>query len=124
LTATTPLGEIGVRGLLMAGVTNEEAKRAAAGWGGDRSFVFEREGRAPLFVWKTTWDTPRDAQEFFRAYNEMLRQRAAHDEGGEAERAWREGGSVTRVRLEGDSVTVARGSEADSAEALRLAQGR
>src|SRR5207237_9186725 len=65
LTATTPLGEIGVRGLLMSGVTNEDAKRAAAGWGGDRTFLFEREGRAPLFVWKTVWDTGRDAQEFF-----------------------------------------------------------
>jgi hypothetical protein len=126
LTATTPLGEIGVRGLLMAGVTVEEARRAAAGWGGDRSFVFEREGRAPLFVWKTTWDTQRDAQEFFRAYNEMLRQRAASvgDASAGDERVWREGDSFTRVRLEGDAVTVVRGAEADSAEALRLAQGR
>jgi hypothetical protein len=126
LTATTPLGEIGARGLLMAGVAGEEAKRAAAGWGGDRSFVFEREGRAPLFVWKTVWDTTRDAQEFFRAYNEMLRQRAAPVEGAnaEAERVWREGESVTRVLIEGNSVTIARGAEADSAEALRLALGR
>ncbi len=125
LTATTPLGEIGVRGLLMAGVTGEEARRAAAGWGGDRSFVFEREGRAPLFVWKTVWDTTRDAQEFFRAYNEMLRQRAAPVGGAnaEAERVWREEGAFTRVRMEGDSVTVVRGAESDSAEALRLAPG-
>jgi hypothetical protein len=126
LQASTPLGEIGVRGLLLAGVAADEAKRAAAGWGGDRSFVFEREGRAPLFVWKTVWDTTRDAQEFFRAYNEMLRQRAAHvgGENAEAERVWREGESVTRVRLQGDSVMVVRGAEADCAEALSLAQGR
>jgi hypothetical protein len=126
LTATTPLGEIGTRGLLMAGVAGEEAKRAAAGWGGDRSFVFEREGRAPLFIWKTVWDTPRDAQEFFRAYNEMLRQRAAPVEGAnaEAERVWNEAGTFTRVRMEGSSVTVTRGAEADSVEALRLALGR
>lgn len=126
LQASTPLGEIGVRGLLMAGVAADEAKRAAAGWGGDRSFVFEREGRAPLFVWKTVWDTTRDAQEFFRAYNEMLRQRAAPADGADADaaRAWREGDAFTRVRIEGDSVTVVRGAEADSAEALRLARGR
>lgn len=126
LQATTPLGEIGVRGLLMAGVTNDEAKRAAAGWGGDRSFVFEREGRAPLFVWRTVWDTPRDAQEFFRAYNEMVRRRAApveSDDDAEAVRAWREGETLTRVRVEGDSVTIVRGAEADSAEGLRLALG-
>jgi hypothetical protein len=124
LTATTPLGEIGARGLLLAGVAVEEARRAAAGWGGDRSFVFEREGRPPLFVWKTVWDTTRDAQEFYRAYNEMSRQRAASVADAAAERVWREGESVTRVRIEGDSVTIVRGAEADSAEALRLALGR
>ncbi|HEX8558601.1 MAG TPA: hypothetical protein VF668_10880, partial [Pyrinomonadaceae bacterium] len=126
LQASTPLGEIGVRGLLMAGVSADEAKRAAAGWGGDRSFVFEREGRAPLFVWRTVWDGARDAQEFFRAYNEMLSRRAAPAgaEGSEGERGWREGEWLTRVRLEGDAVTVVRGSEGDSAEALRLATGR
>jgi hypothetical protein len=126
LTATTPLGEIGVRGLLMAGVPVEEAKRAAAGWGGDRSFLFEREGHAPLFVWRTVWDTGRDAQEFFRAYNTMLQQRATPDAGAanESERAWREGVSLTRIRLEGDAVTIVRGAEADTPDALRLALGR
>ena len=122
-TATTPLGEVGVRGLLLAGVTQDEARRAASGWGGDRSFVFEREGRAPLFVWRTVWDTPRDAQEFFRVYNLMLQGRAAPGPSaqGESEREWREGASLTRVRLEGDAVTVVRGAEQDTAEALRLA---
>jgi hypothetical protein len=124
LTATTPLGEVGVRGLLMAGVSTEEARRAAAGWGGDRTFLFEREGHAPLFVWKTVWDTGRDAQEFFRAYNELLAGRAsASASEGDAERAWREGALVTRVRVEGDAVTVVRGAEADVADAFKLAAG-
>ena len=122
-TATTPLGEIGVRGLLMAGIGADEARRAAAGWGGDRSFVFEREGSAPLFVWRTVWDTPRDAQEFFRAYNLMLQRRAAPGNAalGESEREWREGASLTRVRVEGDAATIVRGAEQDAAEALKLA---
>ncbi|MFL6255445.1 MAG: hypothetical protein ACJ74T_10505 [Pyrinomonadaceae bacterium] len=122
-TATTPLGEIGVRGLLLAGVNTDEARRAAAGWGGDRSFVFEREGRTPLFVWRTVWDTPRDAQEFFHAYNQMLQRRAAPGAAAqsESEREWREGAALTRVRLEGDAVTIVRGAEQDAAEALKLA---
>ena len=121
--ATTPLGEVGVRGLLMSGVSVEEARRAAAGWGGDRSFVFEREGRAPLFVWRTVWDTPRDAQEFFRAYNQLLQRSAAPGTAAqdESEREWRAGSALTRVRLEGDAVTVVRGAEEDAAEALKLA---
>jgi hypothetical protein len=126
-TATTPLGEIGVRGLLLAGVNTDEARRAAAGWGGDRSFVFEREGHAPLFVWRTVWDTPRDAQEFFRAYNQMLQQRATPgaDAQTESEHVWREDAALTRVRLEGDAVTIVRGAEPDVAEVLRtVAQSR
>lgn len=125
-TATTPLGEVGVRGLLLAGVSADEARRAAAGWGGDRSFVFEREGRAPLFVWRTVWDTPRDAQEFFRAYNQLLQRRAAPGAAaqGESEREWREGAALTRVLLEGDAVTIVRGAEADADAALGLAAGR
>jgi hypothetical protein len=124
LTATTPLGEVGVRGLLMAGVQADEAKRAASGWGGDRSFLFERDGHAPLFVWKTVWDTGRDAQEFFRAYNETLKQRASSGDAAqlnESEHVWREGGLVTRVRFEGDAVTVVRCAETDALDALRLA---
>ena len=127
LTATTPLGEVGVRGLLMAGVPVEEARRAAAGWGGDRAFLFEREGRAPLFVWKTVWDTGRDAQEFFRAYNALLAGRApaAPPAGaGDAERAWREGEVLTRVRVEGDAVTVVRGAGADVDAAMPAALGQ
>jgi hypothetical protein len=125
LTATTPLGEIGVRGLLMAGVSNEEAKRAAAGWGGDRTYLFERDGHAPLFVWKTLWDTPRDAQEFFAAYNALEQQRATADaQPGDSDRAWREGALLTRVRIEGDAVTVVRGAASDTGEAMRLASGR
>jgi hypothetical protein len=125
LTATTPLGEIGVRGLLMAGVAPDEAKRAAAGWGGDRSFVFEREGHAPLFVWKTVWDTAHDAQEFFRAYNALMQQRATLDATQtDAEREWREGKMLTRVRVEGDAVVIMRGSEADVANDFRLAAGK
>lgn len=127
LAATTPLGEVGVRGLLMAGVPAEEARRAAAGWGGDRAFLFEREGRAPLFVWKTVWDTGRDAQEFFRAYNALLAGRASAvspAEGGDSERAWREGSVVTRVRVEGDAVRIVRGAEADVDAAMPVALGQ
>src|SRR5437660_1063170 len=127
LTATTPLGEVGVRGLLLAGVPAEEARRAAAGWGGDRTYLFEREGRAPLFVWKTVWDTGRDAQEFFRAYNALLAGRASAASStteGDVARAWREGAVLTRVRAEGDTVTIVRGAEADAASAMAIALGQ
>lgn len=127
VTASTPLGEIGVRGALLAGVPAEEAARSAAGWGGDCSFLFEREGRAPLFVWKTVWDGEADAREFYRSFNTLRRQRGAPEPlafaaAGAEQTAWREGVVVTHVRLAGDAVLVLRGSHADVAEALPLAE--
>jgi hypothetical protein len=93
---STPLGEIGVRGLLMAGISEKEAVRAAAGWGGDRAYLFERAGSAPLFVWKTVWAVEQTV--------------------------WHEGGRTTVVRRVGDTVIVIRGAEADASSVIELAQ--
>jgi len=125
LSAATPIGEIGVRGVLLAGVPSEEAARAAAGWGGDRALLFERAGRAPLFVWQTTWDRAADAQEFYRSFNNLQRQRSAPEvlafvPADAEQQAWRDGGVLTHVRLEGDAVLVLRGDADDVAEALQL----
>jgi hypothetical protein len=125
---STPLGEIGVRGLLMAVVAEKEATRAAAGWGGDRAYLFERAGSTPLFVWKTVWDRPADAEEFFSAYNSLQRGRAgvrageSSAAGDVAQAVWRESGRATIVRRANDSVIVVRGAEADVNPALELAR--
>jgi hypothetical protein len=119
ITSSTPIGEIGVRGLLAAGVSEQEAQRGAAGWGGDRAYLFERDGSAPLFVWKTVWDASQDAEEFFRAYNDLQRRegRAKPEQtsgpGGETQIIRRENGRVTLAQLVGDSVLIMRGAEAD-----------
>lgn len=124
---STPFGEVGVRGLLMAGVSERDATRAAAGWGGDRAFLFERASHAPLFVWKTVWDRPIDAEEFFNSYN-SVRGRAGARAGESstaadvAQMIWRESGRTTIVRRAGDSVIIVRGAEADVNAALGLAQ--
>ncbi|HEX8098455.1 MAG TPA: hypothetical protein VF507_10475 [Pyrinomonadaceae bacterium] len=124
---STPLGEIGVRGLLMAGVSEQTAARAAAGWGGDRAYLFDGANGAPLFVWKTSWDRPVDAEEFYAAYNELQRHRKAApvgnaSDGGTRQALWREGKRVTLVRLEGDQVIVIRGAERDVQAALEAAR--
>lgn len=122
VTVSTPLGELGVRGLLLKSLSRRDAERAAAGWGGDRAYLFERdgggEGGDTLFVWKSVWDRTEDAQEFFRAYNALEHARGATGTdaqgeprrvGDQTEQTWREGDTVTRVRVEGDSVLVLRG---------------
>lgn len=124
---STPLGEIGVRGLLMAGAPGDVATRAAAGWGGDRAYLFERQNGAPLFVWKTLWDKPSDADEFFRAYEMLERQKGAtRASGGPAagdasQLMWRDGERVTLMKRDGDSVIVVRGDQSDVEPALALA---
>jgi hypothetical protein len=124
---STPFGEVGVRGLLMAGVSERDATRAAAGWGGDRAFLFERASHAPLFVWKTVWDKPLDAEEFFNSYNSVRERAGARGEesstaGDVAQVVWRESGRTTIVRRASDSVIIVRGAEADVNAALGLAQ--
>jgi hypothetical protein len=125
---STPLGEIGVRGLLMAGVAEKDAMRAAAGWGGDRAYLFEQAGSTPLFIWKTVWDRPVDAEEFFNAYNSLQRGRKGVQAGESlmindvAQSIWRESGRTTIVRRAGDGVIIVRGAEADANVALGLAQ--
>jgi hypothetical protein len=122
---STPLGELGVRGLLLKSLTAAEATRAAAGWGGDRAYLFERDASTPLFVWKTRWDKPEDAAEFFRAYNTLCRKSGAQPDGSSSDPAqvlWRDAAQrLTLVRLDGDQVVVIRGAETDARGALEFA---
>jgi hypothetical protein len=124
VAATTPLGELGVRGLLLKTLSAAEAARAAAGWGGDRAYLFERPRSTPLFVWKTYWDKPEEAAEFFRAYN-TLRATAgeARDSANDpTEFIWRDGARLTIVRIEQEQVLIIRGAEADARGALEFAR--
>ncbi|HEV2914922.1 MAG TPA: hypothetical protein VGX92_16720 [Pyrinomonadaceae bacterium] len=127
-TSSTPVGEIGVRGMLMAGVSEQEAVRGAAGWGGDRAYLFERGQGTPLFIWKTAWDRAVDAEEFFRAYVALQRLRALAGEtsksGDERRAVWKEAGRTTLAYLSGASVIIVRGSESDVDGALELARGQ
>jgi hypothetical protein len=127
VVASTPLGEIGVRGLLLEGVPEKDALRASAGWNGDRAYLFEREGATPLFVWKTAWDKTADADEFFNAYNALQRNRSGGQtgeklaSGAQAGMMWRKGGRLTLVQRVEDGVIVIRGAEQDINTALALA---
>lgn len=124
LVTSTPLGELGVRGLLMAGLSSKDATRAAAGWGGDRAYLFEQQGRTPLFVWTTRWDKAEDATEFYRAYSTAQGRGntiGAASSGSEAQTVWHERQITTFIRRVGDTVIIVRGAEADVQAALQIA---
>jgi hypothetical protein len=123
LQASTPLGEIGVRGLLMAGVSDREAEKASSGWGGDRAFVLQRKGTPPIFIWKTVWDGNDDAREFFAAHSQLQAGSGAKTRNGSYdnnEESWREGSIQTLVKLDGNSVLILRGPEADVTTVLKI----
>lgn len=66
-------GELYFRVLLRRnGVTAPAARKAAAGWDGDRYRAWRTEDGRTAFVLATTWDTEKDAQEFFDAYRSTL----------------------------------------------------
>jgi hypothetical protein len=45
-----------------------ESRRAAAGWAGDRTAVYESSKGEVLYISLSTWDTENDAREFFDGY--------------------------------------------------------
>ena len=123
LVTATPLGEIGIRGLLLSALARPEAIQAAAGWGGDCAYLFAREDGAELFFWKTVWDSRRDAEEFYRAYNELCRRKgelmAERRDPSNRSFIWRIAGRLTWVKLEGDEVSIARGNAAEVEDLMR-----
>jgi len=83
-------GEFNTRLLLcekLGQAVRKQAATAAAGWGGDRFQLFEKEGKEVL-VWLTAWDTPQDAGEFYDLSEQAFKQgwqmalQAVHEDKG------------------------------------------
>lgn len=93
--------------------------RPSEGWANDRLYVYF-SGDERGYVWKTTWDSERDAREFERAYRAVL---DGHGAVEVDERTWviREGGfaDAFRVSREGRTVTIVNGPNATSVSNIR-----
>jgi hypothetical protein len=58
------------------GISEAVARKAAAGWGGDRYQAFvHKESKRTILVWLSSWDSEKDAQEFESAYRRVLSKR-------------------------------------------------
>ncbi len=106
------MGEFGVYLLLKQFVAEATANRAAKGWDGDLVQLFERsDGRRGLFL-RTVWDSVRDAEQFFNAYEELVA--VKYPESGTASaidaatqsREWSGGGNTIRMTREGEWVSI------------------
>ncbi|HEY8466606.1 MAG TPA: hypothetical protein VIL04_07370 [Solirubrobacterales bacterium] len=107
------IGEFATRELLRSALDPVEARRAAAGWGGDRYVLWRRAGAGPdadthadhalALAWR--WDTRRDAREFATAVRDWLAE--GLDGRREATDAWRlpQGWAASSAR--GEVVLVA-----------------
>ena len=72
---TNVLGELGILLLLSRQPATEAVSvEAAAGWGGDQMAVFRLAGRKSTIVKviKVTWDSKKDADEFYHAYKKLI----------------------------------------------------
>src|SRR5207237_3237501 len=97
--------------------SDQEAERAAAGWGGDRYAVYEQAqtGRV-LITQATAWDTEQDAREFADAYAKRVEKRY-RDAAPEAQpsapafvrNVWRTGEGLVVMQRQGAHVVILEG---------------
>lgn len=69
-------GEFGYLIILSEFIDKRAAARAAEGWGGDRYLLYENKKSGELILAQyTSWDSQRDAREFFDAYSQRTERR-------------------------------------------------
>lgn len=67
------LGEFSIFLLLRLYLPEEQSRKAAEGWGGDRvALVDEVQGQGSFVLLESTWDSDQDAEEFRQALQEWL----------------------------------------------------
>jgi hypothetical protein len=72
LLASGSWGELGVGLILAAALGDSLAAGPARGWDGDRYALYRLPDGGGRFAWSLAWDSPRDAEEFARAYAQTI----------------------------------------------------
>ena len=93
-----------------------ESHRAAAGWAGDRTSVYESQKGDVLYISLSTWDTENDAREFFDAYVKRTQLRyplattlTDSQRSGPGLQTFRTSEGVTAIELRGSRVLIVDG---------------
>lgn len=118
-------GEFGYYVILSEFLPKFEARRAAAGWGGDRFGFYENKASgASLLVQHTTWDSTDDAKEFFAAYSQRSEQRykLKHETDNVIRRVYETGEGLVSVEWRDKDVVMIEGAQ--SREQLAQLQER
>jgi heme-degrading monooxygenase HmoA len=101
------LGELALRVLLQE-YKIAEWEKVAAGWGGDRYSVLRADDGKLSLIWLTVWDSKQDAEEFFAAYQKVLRHKhgGANPEKSGYTLTWQANDKASRLSLESTRVYV------------------
>lgn len=90
-----------------------DSKRAAAGWAGDRTAVYESAKGHVLYVALSAWDTEADAREFFDAYAKRTQLRypaVASGDSSASQRAFGTSEGIVSINLRGKQALVIEGA--------------
>jgi hypothetical protein len=91
-----------------------EAKRASAGWGGDKFALYENPRTGQAFVAQiSSWDTVNDAREFFDAYGKRTDKRypgaVALDSANVDRKEWQTSSGKVLLEVRGSKVVILEG---------------
>ncbi|HEV2128361.1 MAG TPA: hypothetical protein VGR22_07080 [Thermomicrobiales bacterium] len=121
---TNTFGEYQLRVILgETSMGEEQAERAAAGWGGDTYLVAGTDTEDAI-LWESAWDTPQDAEEFARAWALYETERWGVGPTYVADNVlqFETDEVVTRVILDGDEVTYAMAPNVEMLETILAAE--
>ena len=71
VTATDTMGEFLLRSYLEEHLSEEQAEKAAGGWGGDSYVLLSDPEQGRMLVARVFFDTSRDAEEFYDAFKSL-----------------------------------------------------
>jgi len=106
-------GEFGYLVALAEFIPKRTARAAAEGWGGDRYALYENKSTGGLvLVQFTTWDSEKDAEEFFDAYAARTEKRyrlAKQSESASQPRVYDTNEGLAAIELRGKDVLIIEG---------------
>jgi hypothetical protein len=116
-------GEFGYYLILNQFIDRQTARKAAAGWGGDQSTLYENINKKQLLlVHRSAWDTAAEAGDFFKAYADRTLKRypgARERKSSSAnERTFESPEGETFMQLREKSVLIIEGLPAEHAKEL------
>ena len=91
-------------------IPQNDAEKAAEGWGGDNFTYYER-GNEYLLTWNITWDSIEDASEFYTSFQQMMNETGAQNV---AQNNWQACGRYLSITREGTSTLIVSSTNANT----------